>query len=143
MYRFYIFLLAVTLFMYLLCEWSNYHTRRYPHHVKQGMNECVIEAAKLSTHAKSSQNDFLATIQNAQAAAMMKTLRMLVPEEDINALTLIQFNEVNKEIRDQEMVSTRKLLNICPSLIPTNSRLANLAGLHPNIPSEDNMVESL
>lgn len=142
LYRFYIYIAITIVAVYLLCEWSNYYSRRYPSHVKQGMNDCIVEAARLSTRGKSTENDLLAAMQQVEAAAIMRTLKMLAPEDDINALTLIRYAEVNKEIKDQEAIAMRKLVRKCTQVIPTNSRLAHLAGVFPNQSDESSFLDN-
>lgn len=124
-------MIFVVLLVYFFCEWSNNHTGQYSSHIQQGVNEIVREASKLGTNSKNNTNPFLSLVQDTEALGMVKALKMIAPDNDINQLTNgVPINEMEKELKNQQSESAKKLLQECSHSIPQN-RLSDLAGYYP------------
>ena len=132
--RFLIYMIIVIFVVYVISEYVNKNNRKYPKFIKQGVNEIMDEAAKIATTASHNENDMLSLIQNTEAVTMMKTLQMLVSEEDVVRLTQVPFAQAYKAAKEQQSTSVKKLMSKCPFMVP-RSEFAAIAGFYPNPPT--------
>ena len=99
--------------------------------MKQGFNDVIKEASRISTSAKQNENSLLALIQNTEALGMMKAVKMMAPDQDLQHLTNgVPISETEREMKEQQGESVRKVLRKCDDLVP-QSRLSELAGYYP------------
>ena len=99
-FRIFLFVVFVILFVFFFCEWSNKHKRQYSIQVRNGVNAIVEEASRTSTYAKNTANPFLSVLQDSEALGMIKAMKLLAPEEDIQKLTGIPLTEMEREIKN-------------------------------------------
>lgn len=132
-YRYVIYLLLIILFFYMIVEWSNRNSRQYTSHVKQGLNDVVREASRTATLAKQNGNPLLSLIQNSEAVGMMKAIRILASDQDLQHLTGgVPIIETDRELKEQQSVCARSVIHQCREFV-SPSRLAELAGYYPNL----------
>lgn len=130
-YRFLLYMIIAVIFIFLISDWCNRNNRQYSKQVKQGVNDIVKESSKISTSAKQNQNALLSLMQNSEALGMMKAVKLLAPEQDIQQLTNgVPISETEREIKEQQSESAKIVLKKCADFLP-QSRLAELAGLYP------------
>lgn len=81
--------LALSLFfivlVYGLSVWNTRHTRKYPPFLLQPMEEVLNEAQSLTVES-TREPPLVAAMHSSEAAGMLRALRTLAPEDDLNRL---------------------------------------------------------
>jgi hypothetical protein len=130
-YRFVIYIVLTVVLVYFLTDYSIKNNRQYSVHTKRGFNDVVREAARQSTYAKQNENSILSLIQNSEAVGMIKALRLIAPDRDIQHLTGgVPLVETEREMKEQQADATKRVIKQCAETLP-RSRLTELAGYYP------------
>jgi hypothetical protein len=131
-FRFFFYLAIVVCVVLAATEWSTRHQRKYTKQTKTYFNELLDQAARLTVQSSQDQNELISYTHIVEAGTIMQTLIKLAPEEDLQTLLGVKYQEIVDQIQKQKSKASSNLLLTCPNLSPQHA-LSSIAGWYPPV----------